>query len=838
MTSKNTAPTHREPVSFIPPETLFRFHFPSEGSFVELEDKRLLHVVAGVHQHSISPDGGQTWEEHGPLCDIDGQENKGFAPSLLRLGSGGIGLIYSDFTDGAWWARLVFRRSDDEGKTWSEPIPISEPHVAVPVLHDAAIVTTSGRIVLPVYCAAGRGDFVPHKDAVGTSVALRDDDWELVGSHAYEPSPELSWVYYSDDEGKTWHRNANGQMLVTLDYSGQGHWTCSEPVAVEYAPNHLLMLYRTELGCLFQSWSSDDGTNWTQPRPTRLSADQSPAALKRIPGTNDLLVVWNQSSGDEIVRGIQRHRLSAAISQDGGATWKFHRNLVCIDEDDPAYVEPSPVRYYRPRRWSPRLPRNMNLTVYPTVVFWHDRLLLTYAETNRRIFKGPGDYDYHRRGPWLMAIPVSFFYKDLGTRPKRIPQEQRENVRRALASEPDRIVFVPREQRGPEACNQHFLVVATRRGTFLAVWTQGTREAHDDQHVLVSRSTDRGHSWSAPSMVAPDPQSPQRCLASYGFPVVVPHSGRIYLFWNQNIGAADTRQDLTALLAYRWSDDDGVTWSQDVQTRTIPKAEISDPDPNAVENWVVYQAPIITRRGEVMVGFSRFAPGKARHCLSEHGCEVSFLLFDNILSEPDPTKLTIRTLPDEGQGLRVPWPDKPQVSCAQEPTVHDLNDGRMICVMRTMTGYVYFALSADGGRTWDTPRPLRFAPRGPKIPQPVAPCPLYKLRDGRFVLIFHNNDGTANGGSGPLDAARNRRPAYLSVGREIAHPDHPLIFTEPRFLADNGGIVDGLDATEICTYTSLFEFENDVYFWYPDRKHYLLGKVLSNSLLDDSGLPL
>jgi|ETNmetMinimDraft_25_1059894.scaffolds.fasta_scaffold454681_2 hypothetical protein len=38
MTSKNTAPTHSEPVSFIPPETLFRFHFPSEGSFVELED--------------------------------------------------------------------------------------------------------------------------------------------------------------------------------------------------------------------------------------------------------------------------------------------------------------------------------------------------------------------------------------------------------------------------------------------------------------------------------------------------------------------------------------------------------------------------------------------------------------------------------------------------------------------------------------------------------------------------------------------------------------------------------------------------------------------------------
>ena len=72
---------------------------------------------------------------------------------------------------------------------------------------------------------------------------------------------------------------------------------------------------------------------------------------------------------------------------------------------------------------------------------------------------------------------------------------------------------------------------------------------------------------------------------------------------------------------------------------------------------------------------------------------------------------------------------------------------------------------------------------------------------------------------------------------EIAHPEHPLLFTRPRVVADNGGVVDGNGKTEICTYTSLFESEGEVYLWYPDRKHYLLGKVLSADLLDDAGLP-
>jgi hypothetical protein len=241
-----------------------------------------------------------------------------------------------------------------------------------------------------------------------------------------------------------------------------------------------------------------------------------------------------------------------------------------------------------------------------------------------------------------------------------------------------------------------------------------------------------------------------------------------------------------------------------------------------------------------MVGFTRWASTKVqpRGGLFERDSEIWFLRFDNLLTVENPVELKVTTLPDGEHGLRVPMPEEPEISIAQEPTFQDLSDGRMICVMRNRTGCIHFALSPDGGHTWDRPRPLRFVPGGSKIPQPLAPCPLYKLSDGRFVLVFHNNDGTANGGQGVADSKKVRRPVFVAIGREIKHPDQPIMFAKPRLLADNDGVPYGpAKDTQIGTYPSLFEFENKVWFWYPDRKHYLLGKLLTPELLNGTVLP-
>ncbi|MCC6442692.1 MAG: exo-alpha-sialidase [Armatimonadetes bacterium] len=409
----------------------------------------------------------------------------------------------------------------------------------------------------------------------------------------------------------------------------------------------------------------------------------------------------------------------------------------------------------------------------------------------------------------------------------------------ASADPGDLTVFRPASDTGPDAENQHFLVAATPKGSFLAFWTQASVENAPDQRVVMSRSLDRGQTWTPPAVLAGDREGKGH-RAQWAFPFVVPYTGRVYVFYNQSTGGRDVREDTTGLLACRFSDDDGLSWSPSF-TLPIRKSAVSNPEPESPENWIAYQPPIITSQGAVLVGFTRWASRAVQPEgeVFDRDSEIWFLRFGNLLTESDPARLIVTTLPEGEHGIRVPRPDRQTISAAQEPSLVHLSDGRLLTVFRTLTGMIYFSTSADGGRTWQLPAPLRSSPGGSPIRQPIAPCPLYKLRDGRFLLIFHNNDGTANGGNGPMDYKKNRRPAYLSVGRELSgRPDQPLLFAAPRLLCDNGGIPAGpIGRTEIATYPSLFEWEDRVCFFYPDRKHFLLGKILSPALLNDVGLP-
>ena len=62
-------------------------------------------------------------------------------------------------------------------------------------------------------------------------------------------------------------------------------------------------------------------------------------------------------------------------------------------------------------------------------------------------------------------------------------------------------------------------------------------------------------------------------------------------------------------------------------------------------------------------------------------------------------------------------------------------------VMRTISGCIWYSLSDDDGETWCSPRPLLRKDHGRPILQPVSCCPIYRLADGRYVLLHHNNRG-------------------------------------------------------------------------------------------------
>ena len=403
----------------------------------------------------------------------------------------------------------------------------------------------------------------------------------------------------------------------------------------------------------------------------------------------------------------------------------------------------------------------------------------------------------------------------------------------AARSRPDFTLFVPPEEGddGVERHNMHLVVTPLPGGVFLATWTQAGEPHGPDQRVVAARSGDRGRTWSPPEVIdGPEPGTAD--IASWSMLVPVPGSSRVYCLYHKNTGVVDYDRAMTGVLAWRCSEDGGRTWGERFQT-PIGRGAVDHSDPAVPGNWVTagWQLPIATERG-LICPITRWASREhrfRRDFAAQHH-EGWFLRFDNILEEADPSRLSVTTLPRGDRGIRIPTAWDPEVSAAMEPAVQPLSDGRLLCLLRTVTGSIQYCLSADFAETWSEPRPLCFRPGGRPVPHPNAPVGFHRMGDGRFLLLFHNNDGTANGCSGPLDW-RARRPVYASVGSEIDNPGgQPLAFSEPRFFYDNGG-PERPHAGSLALYGTFFEHEGIRYWWYPDAIRFLLGRVVPDGLV-------
>ncbi len=69
-----------------------------------------------------------------------------------------------------------------------------------------------------------------------------------------------------------------------------------------------------------------------------------------------------------------------------------------------------------------------------------------------------------------------------------------------------------------------------------------------------------------------------------------------------------------------------------------------------------------------------------------------------------------------------------------------LPDGRLFCVMRTMSGSPAWTQSRDDGNTWTSPKVLLRKDGGAPLKHPLSPCPIYDLGgptagSGRYVSV-------------------------------------------------------------------------------------------------------
>ncbi len=266
----------------------------SEGDFIPLKDGRILFVYSHFTDGSgdnagaylagrFSNDKGKTWSKN----DVTILPNEGgmnvMSVSLLRLRSGELALFYlrkNSETD----CIPYMRTSTDEAKTWSEP----------------------------VRCIAGDGYFVVNNDRL---VLLKNG--RIIFSASQHGAPD--WAngkvasYYSDDNGMTWAQSTQVPNIEDV--------VLQEPGIIELKDGQLMLFCRTDAGVQYFSYSRDMGETWTPIEPGNIKSPLSPASIKRIPATGDLLLLWNNNY-EQVRDGGKRTPFNLAISRDEGKTWE------------------------------------------------------------------------------------------------------------------------------------------------------------------------------------------------------------------------------------------------------------------------------------------------------------------------------------------------------------------------------------------------------------------------------------------------------------------------------------------------------------------------------------
>jgi sialidase-1 len=187
--------------------------------------------------------------------------------------------------------------SNDDGKTFNALDPVWKQSKGQLLQGGASSLMElkSGRLVLPFHGGAG-------------------NQWRQKNS---------AWCFLSDDTGKTWTRS------TAIDLPKRG---AMEASVAPLGDRTLLMSLRTQLGGPYLSRSTDGGKTWSKAVFSGLEGGESCTCLRRIPGSKDVVLFWNNSKFNKRHHHLgERTPLSAAISSDNGKTWRKIGNIA----DDP-----------------------------------------------------------------------------------------------------------------------------------------------------------------------------------------------------------------------------------------------------------------------------------------------------------------------------------------------------------------------------------------------------------------------------------------------------------------------------------------------------------------------
>ncbi|MCP4643644.1 MAG: exo-alpha-sialidase, partial [bacterium] len=284
----------------------------SEASTISLDDEgHLLMALTlfglGGHDNTAanilefhSHDGGLTWtpyEEATIIQENVGDENT-MSPALLRLDNGDILCfvnVKNSITDCGPWVK----RSTDGAKTWGELKRLPYEGYGG-VGSDRAIQISTGRVLVPCWTSL---------DSLGSTRVV---------------------VHYSDDRGETWASSP----IISTPAGSTGRKTdpaAEEPMIIELNDGRLMMVMRTYLKSIYQSFSDDGGATWSDPASSGIPSPGSMTTIKRMPN-GDILLIWNWAELGTITGPWPRNFITTAVSTDDGKTFSSVRHLDGADD--------------------------------------------------------------------------------------------------------------------------------------------------------------------------------------------------------------------------------------------------------------------------------------------------------------------------------------------------------------------------------------------------------------------------------------------------------------------------------------------------------------------------
>jgi sialidase-1 len=272
----------------------------NDGTLIAVADKRIesisdlpgrIDIVS-----RISHDNGLSWEEYVTVAQNDSIGGYGDPGIVVDRHSGDI-IVTCTHGNGTFQSspgHITVIRSHDNGKTWCEPVDISDQ-----------ILTTDPNGLQPIKCVSAFA-------TSGASLQLRDGRLMFVLVTRQEGIEGFKcYAIYSDDRGYNWQVSSNPA-------------TCNgdESKVVELADGTLMMSIRNRYqGPRRFSYSHDRGATWSEPIENEALRD---------PACNGDIIRYDRDGYDLVIQSLpgsptQRVDVTLYASDDQGQTWSHNR---------------------------------------------------------------------------------------------------------------------------------------------------------------------------------------------------------------------------------------------------------------------------------------------------------------------------------------------------------------------------------------------------------------------------------------------------------------------------------------------------------------------------------